>query len=97
MIRQLPVNKWYEIIGDNTLANAILERVDHNSHRLELSGESMRKVMAGMEKPRVLKSVSREKKKDFYCPFILGTGVPLSWNKQLVHLSLGYMSIRTKI
>ena len=33
-------------IGDNTLADAILDRVVHNSHRLELGGESMRKIEA---------------------------------------------------
>ncbi len=50
MISQLPVNKCYGIIGNNTLADVILEKIGHNSHRLELGGESMRKVMAGMEK-----------------------------------------------
>ena len=50
MISQLPVNEWYGTIGDNTLADAILDRVVHNSHRLELGGESMRKLMAEAEK-----------------------------------------------
>ena len=41
---QLPVNKWYEIIGDPTIADAILDRLVHSSHRIELEGkESMRK------------------------------------------------------
>jgi DNA replication protein DnaC len=40
---QLPVNKWYEIIGDKTIADAILDRLIHNAHRIELKGESMRK------------------------------------------------------
>ena len=45
--------EWYRygVIGDNTLADAILDRIVHNSHRLELGGESMRKVMAETEKP----------------------------------------------
>ena len=51
MISQLPVSTWYGVIGDNTLADAILDRIVHNSHRLELGGESMRKVMAETEKP----------------------------------------------
>jgi len=40
---QIPVNKWYEIIGEQTVADAILGRIVHNAHRLELKGESMRK------------------------------------------------------
>jgi len=40
---QVPVNKWYEIIGEQTIADAILDRIVHQSHRLELKGESMRK------------------------------------------------------
>ena len=44
MISQLPVSEWYGVIGDNTVADAILDRIVHNSHRLELGGESMRKI-----------------------------------------------------
>lgn len=40
---QLPVSKWYDIIGDKTMADAILDRIIHQSHRVELKGESMRK------------------------------------------------------
>jgi DNA replication protein DnaC len=40
---QLPVNKWYETIGEPTIADAILDRLVHSSHRIELEGESMRK------------------------------------------------------
>jgi DNA replication protein DnaC len=40
---QLPVSKWYEIIGEKTIADAILDRLIHQSHRIELMGESMRK------------------------------------------------------
>ncbi len=40
---QVPVSKWYEIIGEKTMADAILDRIVHQSHRLELKGESMRK------------------------------------------------------
>ena len=48
VISQLPVSEWHGIIGDNTVADAILDRIVHNSHRLELGGESMRKTK-GME------------------------------------------------
>jgi len=44
MTSQLPVDRWYEIIGDPTLADAILDRVIHNAYRIELHGESLRKT-----------------------------------------------------
>lgn len=44
IISQLPTDQWYQSIGDNTLADAILDRVMHNAHRVKLKGESMRKV-----------------------------------------------------
>jgi len=41
---QIPVSAWYEIIGgEGTLADAVLDRVVHSSHRIDLKGESMRK------------------------------------------------------
>lgn len=40
---QPPVDHWHEAIGDPTLADAILDRLVHNAHRLQLSGESMRR------------------------------------------------------
>ena len=40
---QLPVKQWYEIIDDSTIADAILDRLIHTAHRLELKGESLRK------------------------------------------------------
>jgi DNA replication protein DnaC len=43
---QLPVEQWHKAIGDATLADAILDRLVHNSHRLKLKGESMRKMIA---------------------------------------------------
>lgn len=43
---QLPVSKWYDVIGDKTIADAILDRIIHQSHRVELSGESMRRKAA---------------------------------------------------
>jgi len=46
LISQLPTDQWYSSIGDNTLADAILDRLMHNAHRLNLKGESMRKKQA---------------------------------------------------
>lgn len=40
---QIPVNQWHEVIGEQTIADAILDRIVHDSQRLELKGESMRK------------------------------------------------------
>lgn len=47
---QLPVDHWHEAIGDPTLADAILDRLVHNAHRLLLSGESLRR-RANVTKP----------------------------------------------
>lgn len=40
---QLPVASWFEVIGEDTIADAILDRLVHTSHRIELKGESLRK------------------------------------------------------
>lgn len=40
---QLPVASWYEVIGEETIADAILDRLVHSSYRIEIKGESMRK------------------------------------------------------
>jgi len=41
---QIPVDKWHGLIEDSTIADAILDRVVHTAHRIELKGESMRKI-----------------------------------------------------
>jgi DNA replication protein DnaC len=40
---QLPVKQWYEVIGEKTIADAILDRIVHDAHRVEIKGESLRK------------------------------------------------------
>jgi DNA replication protein DnaC len=40
---QLPVENWHDHIGDPTIADAILDRLVHNAHRIQLKGGSMRK------------------------------------------------------
>lgn len=40
---QIPINKWHEIIGEQTIADAILDRIVHDAHRVEMKGESLRK------------------------------------------------------
>ena len=49
LISQLPTDQWYQSIGDNTLADAILDRLMHNAHRIKLKGESMRKTLATVD------------------------------------------------
>jgi DNA replication protein DnaC len=41
---QLPVNSWYEYLSEPTLADAIMDRLSANAHRLELKGESLRRL-----------------------------------------------------
>ena len=40
---QLPIDKWHDVVGDPTLADAILDRLVHNAYKLDLRGDSMRK------------------------------------------------------
>jgi DNA replication protein DnaC len=40
---QLPVKQWYDVIGEKTIADAILDRIVHNAQRIELKGESLRR------------------------------------------------------
>ena len=47
---QMPVEHWHELIGDPTLADAILDRLIHNAHRIPLKGESLRKKQAKLAK-----------------------------------------------
>lgn len=43
VVSQIPVSLWYDIIGEGTIADAILDRIVNSSHRIDLKGESMRK------------------------------------------------------
>jgi DNA replication protein DnaC len=40
---QIPVATWYDLIGEGTIADAILDRLVNSSHRIDLKGESLRK------------------------------------------------------
>lgn len=46
---QIPVSVWYEIIGESTIADAILDRIVNSSHRIDLKGESLRKGILSQE------------------------------------------------
>lgn len=41
---QLPQEKWYELFDDSTIADAVMDRLTHNAHKIALKGESMRKL-----------------------------------------------------
>ena len=43
---QIPVDKWHKVIGDPTYADAILDRLVHNAHRIHLAGDSLRRIRA---------------------------------------------------
>lgn len=45
---QLPQEKWYELFDDSTIADAILDRLTHNAHKIALKGESMRKLKSSL-------------------------------------------------
>ena len=40
---QLPVKQWHDVIGEKTIADAVLDRIVHNAGRIDLKGESLRK------------------------------------------------------
>lgn len=52
---QLPVENWHDFINDPTLADAILDRLLHNAHKINLKGESMRKLMTTLTEDDRLK------------------------------------------
>ena len=43
---QFAVKEWHKLIGDKTMADAILDRLVHNAHRIVLKGDSLRKIYA---------------------------------------------------
>jgi DNA replication protein DnaC len=47
---QFPVGQWHELVGDATVADALMDRLVHQAYRLELKGESMRKARAANER-----------------------------------------------
>jgi len=49
IVSQIPVSKWHEVIGEATIADAILDRLVHSSHRINLKGESYRKKIFNLD------------------------------------------------
>lgn len=48
---QVPVPQWHDVIADPTLGDAILDRIIHNAHRIELKGDSLRRQAGEKKKP----------------------------------------------
>lgn len=46
---QIPVQQWFDVVGEPTLADAILDRLVHNAHKIELQGDSLRKLRKKVE------------------------------------------------
>lgn len=49
MTSQLPIGHWHDYLGESTVADAVMDRLLNNSHRLELRGESLRKNGNGLD------------------------------------------------
>ena len=43
---QYPVDTWHEAFQDSTIADSVLDRIVHNAHKIELKGESIRKLVS---------------------------------------------------
>ena len=48
IVSQVPIENWHDNIGDPTIADAILDRLIHNAHRINLKGDSMRKTRSSL-------------------------------------------------
>lgn len=48
IVSQVPIENWHDNIGDPTIADAIMDRLIHNAHRINLKGDSMRKTRSGL-------------------------------------------------
>lgn len=49
MTAQLPIKEWHAYLGNETIADAMMDRLIHASHKIEMKGESMRKILAKKE------------------------------------------------
>ena len=52
IVTQLPIDRWHDIIKEATIADAILDRLVHNAHKINLKGDSMRKLRSSLTKNR---------------------------------------------
>lgn len=49
IVSQIPISKWHQIIGNPTIADAICDRITHSAHRIELKGDSVRRIYSQKE------------------------------------------------
>lgn len=61
---QIPIKLWHSTIGNETLADAILDRLIHNAYRLEITGESMRKIRSTVDNIETKTAKNQEKEED---------------------------------
>ena len=61
---QFPTSSWHDLIGDPTVADAILDRLVHNAHKIELKGESMRKKKKRRDERTNADEADKEEKKE---------------------------------
>ena len=52
VVTQFPIDRWHDNIKEATIADAILDRLVHNAHRIDLDGDSMRKLRSTLTKNR---------------------------------------------
>jgi len=52
VVTQLPIDRWHDNIKEATIADAILDRLVHNAHKINLKGDSMRKLRSNLTKNR---------------------------------------------
>ena len=52
IVSQIPIHTWHQSIGDPTIADAICDRIIHSSHRIELKGDSVRKLYSEKEREK---------------------------------------------
>jgi DNA replication protein DnaC len=50
---QIPVDRWHDVIGEPTIADAILDRIVHNAHRIKLKGDSLRRKLVSQHAPQL--------------------------------------------
>lgn len=70
---QLPVSGWHDMIGEPTIADAILDRIVHNAHRIELNGDSMRRkdrkaTLTSAENTETIRTETGSQADDQPCP-----------------------------
>jgi hypothetical protein len=78
-----PLENWFELIGDPTVADAILDRLIHNAHKINLKGESMRKIRSPLTKGKnsVKENISSVASLRLSGQFVAEQLVTILWNR----------------